>query len=386
MQKFKFADLFCGCGGFSQGFSSNDRFKGILAADSWEAAIDVYSRNIPSIDVTVADLSAFETQQAIISRLSGKTDILLGGPPCQGFSTLGVRRPGDKRSSLVDVYINLARKIRPKVLLMENVRGIVSMRHSSGQLYPAAIRAILNPTETIEWYCDEIVVDMLKYGIPQTRVRYLFVAVRADIKGAQQILQHITHGLKREPLSSPSLRSAIGDLPAITSGEGADELDDQNGGFIYNHKAMAHKKPLLDRLKHVPPGGGLPDVPRRLLTPHLRKMLDGAYGSGGHVKNIYGRLLWDQPCGTVVAGIDKITCGRFIHPEADRLLTPRECARIQTFPDSFRFGGSMVSQYYMIGNAVPPKFSSVLAEVVSSALDRNVSDSLTASKQRAKTK
>ncbi len=378
MRKLKFADLFCGCGGFSQGFATNDRFKGVFAADSWSAAVDVYSRNVPHIDATVADLSAIETQQGIASRLSGKVDILLGGPPCQGFSTLGVRRPEDKRSSLVDVYLNLAREIRPKVLLMENVRGIISMQHSSGQLYPAAMRSILNPAETIEWYCNGIVVDMLNFGIPQTRVRYLFAAVRADVKGAQEILRRITHGLKRERLVSSSLRSAIGDLPAIAAGEGADELDGQNGDTIYNHKAMAHKKPLLDRLKHVPPGGGLPDVPRRLLTPHLRKMLDGAYGSGGHVKNIYGRLLWDQPCGTIVAGIDKITCGRFIHPEEDRMLTPRECARIQTFPDSFRFEGSMVSQYYMIGNAVPPRFSSILSDVVSNALDLKVSDSATA--------
>lgn len=369
MRKLKFADLFCGCGGFSQGFSTNERFQGVLAADSWAAAIEVYSRNIPHIEATVADLSSVETQQAIASRLSGKIDVLLGGPPCQGFSTLGVRRPGDKRSSLVDVYLNLAREIRPKVLLMENVRGILSMKHSSGQQYPVAMRAILNPSAEIEWYCDEIVVDMLKYGIPQTRTRYLFVAVRADVKGAQDILRRITHGLKVERTGHSSLRSAIGDLPAIAAGEGADELEGQNGSSIYNHRAMAHKKPLLDRLKHVPPGGGLPDVPRRLLTPHLRKMLDGAYGSGGHVKNIYGRMLWDQPSGTIVAGIDKITCGRFIHPDADRLLTPRECARIQTFPDGFRFEGSMVSQYYMIGNAVPPRFSSVLAEVVSNAFD-----------------
>lgn len=370
MRKLKFADLFCGCGGFSQGFSANDRFQGVLAADSWAAAVDVYSRNIPDIEVTVADLSAVEIQQTIASRLSGKVDVLLGGPPCQGFSTLGVRKPGDKRSSLVDIYLNLARQIRPKILLMENVRGILSMKHGSGLLYPNAMRKILNPTEKVEWYCDELVIDMLKLGIPQTRTRYLFVAVRAEVKGAQEILRRIINGLKHERPGNLSLQNAIGDLPAVEAGEGADELQVKNGTPIYNHKAMAHKKPLLDRLKYVPPGGGLPDVPRRLLTPHLCKMLDGGYGSGGHVKNIYGRMLWDQPSGTIVAGIDKITCGRFIHPEANRLLTPRECARIQTFPDSFRFDGSMVSQYYMIGNAVPPRFSAVLADVIFNALDR----------------
>ena len=86
------------------------------------------------------------------------------------------------------------------------------------------------------------------------------------------------------------------------------------------------------------------------------------------MKNIYGRMSWDLPSGTVVAGIDKITCGRFVHPEADRLLTPRECARIQSFPDDIRFAGSLVNQYYMIGNAVPPRFSATLAGAVADAI------------------
>ena len=137
---------------------------------------------------------------------------------------------------------------------------------------------------------------------------------------------------------------------------------------IFNHRALAHSDQLLRRFAHVPPGGGLLDVPRRLLTPHLRKMIDGHYGNGGHIKNIYGRLEWGKPAGTVVAGIDKITCGRFLHPDADRLLTPRECARLQSFPDSFRFHGSMVKCYYLIGNAVPPKFSEVFASAIHKGL------------------
>ncbi|MCG2594589.1 DNA cytosine methyltransferase [Ramlibacter sp. XY19] len=369
MRKFKFADLFCGCGGFSQGFASTTNFEGVLAADSWAAAIDVYSQNIPSVEAVVMDLAAAECQAHVAERLRGNVDVLLGGPPCQGFSTLGVRRPGDKRSSLVDIFMELARQVRPKVLFMENVRGIVSMRHRSGELYPAAIYRMLNPTTKTEWHCAEVFVDMLNFGIPQTRTRYLFIAVRADLAGAEDVLRLITEGLQSERRQRSTLRQAIGDLPPISAGEGSDEIIVNGGRAVYNHKAMAHKKPLLNRLKYVPPGGGLPDVPRRLLTPHLRKMVDGGYGSGGHVKNIYGRMVWDQPSGTVVAGIDKITCGRFIHPEADRLLTPRECARIQSFPDSFRFKGSAVSQYYMIGNAVPPRFSSALGQITASALD-----------------
>src|SRR5262249_19902508 len=112
---------------------------------------------------------------------------------------------------------------------------------------------------------------------------------------------------------------------------------------------------------------------------HLKRMKRGAYGSGGHVKNIYGRLEWDKPAGTVVAGIDKITCGRFIHPNANRLLTPRECARLQSFPDDFVFFGSAVTQYYLIGNAVPPNVSTAIM-LAACAVLRNIE---TASKRRS---
>jgi len=382
MNKIRFADLFCGCGGFSQGFSKNENFEGVLAVDSWANAIEVYSKNIPNVESCVLDLLEPKNQKKLVDRLKGNVEVLLGGPPCQGFSTLGVRRSGDERSSLVDIFIKMAREINPKLILMENVRGIVSMRHKSGVNYPDAIRAMLNPKKKTEWLCADIIINMIKFGVPQTRIRYLFIAVKADLEGAEDILHKITEELNQQHEGISTLRDAIGDLPVIAAGKGADEYSDFNGLTIYNHKAMAHQKPLLSRLKHVPPGGGLLDVPRRLLNPHLLKMVDGGYGSGGHVKNIYGRMLWDQPAGTIVAGIDKITCGRYIHPESDRLLTPRECARIQTFPDFFRFHGSMVSQYYMIGNAVPPRFSSIVSQIAVTSISLKNSPLLKAKEKR----
>ena len=129
-----------------------------------------------------------------------------------------------------------------------------------------------------------------------------------------------------------------------------------------------HGTELLRKLKYVKPNGGLMDVPRKLLNNHLRNMIDGTYGSGGFVKNIYGRLDWKKPTGTVVAGIRKITCGRFIHPDYDRLLTPRECARLQEFDDDYLFHGSLTDQYTLIGNAVPPKFSHFIGSVLKSTI------------------
>ena len=221
-------------------------------------------------------------------------------------------------------------------------------------------------------------VNALNYGLSQSRVRWIVIGVRNDRGGlpsAMRVLRDIQDAGRSE---AGTVYGAIGDLPLIDAGGGADQLvygRGKSARTIFNHRAMSHSSKLLRRFAHGPPGGGLLDVPRRLLTPHLRKMLDGHYGNGGHIKNIYGRLEWDKPAGTVVAGIDKITCGRFLHPKSDRLLTPRECARLQSFPDNFRFHGSMVQCYYLIGNAVPPEFSRVFAAAIRRALRKRTTRS-----------
>jgi len=316
-----------------------------------------------------ADLHKEEEIDRITSLLRGRCDVLLGGPPCQGFSTLGNRAPNCRISSLVDVFLQMTLSIKPKIIVMENVRGLASKVHPSGVLFPEFIKKTLEQSVGFPRYrTAEFLVDAQEYGLAQTRLRYILVAVRDDLVGAADMVATIVEKIEQQKQRKrATLREAIGDLPKVASGEGGDVYIERYKGrrrAIYNHKAMNHSQTLQKRLSFVPQGGGLPDVPRRLLTEHLKRMLDGKYGSGGHVKNIYGRLQWDEACGTIVAGMDKITCGRFVHPDENRLLTPRECARIQSFPDSFRFFGGQVTQYYSIGNAVPPKLSSVFANAV----------------------
>lgn len=372
MNKIRFADLFCGCGGFSYGFKSRLGFQNILAVDSWDTSIEVYHNNYLHNFPIVLDLSDPKVIKFVTKKLKDEgCDILIGGPPCQGFSTLGLRRNEDKRSELVEVYIEMASKIEPSVVLMENVRGILTMKHPKGGLYPERIRKVLNPGRMQQWDCLDLMVDMQKLGLAQTRKRNLFIAVNKKKVDSKKFWANFHSYFKKVTNKSveATLRDVIYDLPRIKRGEIGDSvMIDADGKKIFNHRAMNHSNELIKRFEHVPPGGGLLDVPRSLLTEHLKKMVDGKYGSGGHVKNIYGRLEWDKPAGTVVAGIDKITCGRFLHPEDHRLLTPRECARIQSFPDSFKFIGSNVSQYYMIGNAVPPKFSEILAKIIKNCL------------------
>lgn len=355
-------DVFSGCGGFSLGFSQDSGFDVRYAIDSWDKALETIELNKPTIKTVQSDLSIPESLDEIADRIDG-SDILIGGPPCQGFSTLGKRRDGDKRSSLVDVFAELVNRVRPKIALVENVRGIQSKKHPEFGTYANALQQGLQNGADGGYFTSSKLLNAVQFGVPQNRVRWFMLAVRADLLSGQDALDRFWGFLDETAAQGPvTLRDAIGDLPRLSSGE--EKKSDSEGKVLHNHRAMRHSEALTRRLSAIPPLGGLPDVPRELLTPHLRRMLDGGYGSGGHVKNIYGRMDWDAPSGTIVAGIDKITCGRFVHPEQDRLLSPRECARIQTFPDQYRFVGGQVAQYYQIGNAVPPKLSHAIARAL----------------------
>ncbi|HJQ32938.1 MAG TPA: DNA cytosine methyltransferase [Pyrinomonadaceae bacterium] len=370
-----FADVFSGCGGFSHGFYKTPGFSGLLAVDNWAIAGEVYTINHPRVPFQPADLFNRSELLEVAAKLRGKCDILLGGPPCQSFSTLGKRKDNDKRSSLVEAFVQLCTEVKPKLIVMENVRGITSKKHESGLSFPELVKQGLNTDGPATYEVADVLINTLDYDLAQTRTRYFIFAVRKDIQNGSGILSNIISSITRQKKkSNKTLKDVIGDLPHIESGEGAEEMSVKVGTrtkVIYNHRAMKHSDRLINRFKYVPPGGGLLNVPRRLLTNHLKKVLDGEYGNGGLIKNIYGRMEWDKPSGTVVAGIDKITCGRFVHPTAHRLLTPRECARIQSFPDSFRFHGSLVNQYYLVGNAVPPTISGVIAKAISEVLSED---------------
>ncbi|MCG3776675.1 MAG: putative BsuMI modification methylase subunit YdiO [Nitrospira sp.] len=365
MKPFSFVDLFSGCGGMSMAFDDMASVRQVLAIDSWDTAVQTNRRNFPGANVRCAELGSVDAHRILMDETGGHCDLLVGGPPCQGFSTLGKRELECEKSALVDVFVDAAKTLRPKLIVMENVRGFLSKKHPNGALYGDHIRKRLNSGRGATKYLvvDQI-VDCRTLGLAQTRQRYILAAVRSDCpepEGALQCFLETVQSFQSASAQCLTVRDAIGDLPRVPPAGGAFETALANGLVIYNHQSLNHSAALRARLSHVPPGGGLLDVPRRLLTPHLKRMVDGKYGSGGHVKNIYGRLEWGSQCGTIVAGIDKITCGRFVHPEEDRLLTPRECARLQGFPDDFVFLGGLVAQYYMIGNAVPPPLSRAIA-------------------------
>jgi len=362
MTAHTYIDLFSGCGGLSYGFSKSKDFHCLLASDFWDKAGENYELNHKNEPFELRDFSTQKDIDSIVSRFKNKCDVILGGPPCQGFSTLGKRKLVCEKSILVDSFLETAIRIKPKLILMENVKAITSKKHPAGGLVTDKINKLLFDAG---YSYKTIILSATDFGLGQTRKRFFLFAVK---KKNTANLNNLIEGInKKKKRKFSNLEQLIGDLPVIEAGQG-EQLTEYNGKKIYNHKAMNHSDKLVNRFRHVPAGGGLLDVPKELLTNHLKKMVSGGYGTGGHAKNIYGRMSWDKPSGTIVAGMDKITIGRFVHPESDRLLTPRECARIQSFPDSFKFQGSLVTQYYLIGNAVPPVFSKVFSGTISKLL------------------
>lgn len=352
-KQITYIDLFSGCGGLSWGFYKSPFFKGLLATDIWKEAKRNYDLNHEGIEFKLSDFSQEEDRNEIINRFKDQCDLVIGGPPCQGFSTLGKRELDCKKSILVDAFLDTAIKINPRFIIMENVKAIRSKKHPNGGLFIDAIDRIFKNSEYVY---ETVVLNSLDFGLGQTRQRFFLFACKISEKSRlSNFLEKINNHRKS---TYTTLRDLIGDLPPL--GPGEEYIDEKS--VIFNHKSLNHSDKLVERFKHVPVGGGLLDVPKHLLTAHLIKMVEGEYGTGGHAKNIYGRMSWDLPSGTIVAGMDKITVGRFLHPNENRLLTPRECARIQSFPDDFIFYGSLVTQYYLIGNAVPPLFSEVFAK------------------------
>lgn len=362
---FKFADLFCGGGGMSMGLIAAG-LEDTVAVDFWEAAKNNYTSYEPLSHSEFLQLNLFDddNRKKLVAKLIDKEiDVLAGGPPCQGFSTLGKREEEDCRNKLVDAYLEIALSVRPKIVIMENVPAIQSMKHESGLKYPEFAKKLL---EENGYYATTIFMEGEKVGLAQSRKRLFLLAINKEytneITDFDALVKNEIENLLVD-CQPKTLRDVIYELPRYESGEGTD-IAEVNGKPLYNHTVFKYREDNLNRIKCVPYNGGLQDIPDELLSNHLKKMKSGGYGSGGFVKNLYGRLDWDKPSGTIVAGIKKITCGRYFHPECNRLLTVREAARLQSFPDDYIVKGSMIEQYTVIGNAVPPKFSEIIGKAL----------------------
>ena len=338
-------DLFCGSGGLSLGLE-NAGFEILFAADRWLVATETYALNF-SHPVLTLDLSEISAASLRVDANIGSrsVDLVVGGPPCQGFSIQRIGADHDVRNNLVLKFGRLVSEFRPRLFLMENVPGLLGKR---GQELAGAFKDEM----TAAGYCVQaLIVNAAEYGVPQIRRRVIYYGWRREDVPFR--LPAPTHSKN----DFVPVRHAIGNLPSPpknSTPHPSDELHRRTRLSALNQR----------RIELIPPGGGMEDLPVELRVDCHKSGADRI----GH-RYVYGRLAPDKPAATITARFDSFTRGKFGHPSEPRNITLREGARLQTFPDSFRFTGTQEEIAAQIGNAVPPLLAEVLGTAVRRWLD-----------------
>ena len=372
-------DLFCGAGGITEGFRQAG-YQCLYGNDCMQDAIDTFSLNHPEAWGDSRDIANVEPGK-IRKKLrlkKGALAVLAGGPPCQGFSINAPERfLNDPRNKLFKDYMRFLEEFKPKVFLFENVPGLLSL--GDGKVF----RQILREFERQGYHVTVRILFAGHYGVPQERWRLIllgsryatmdppepthYATGRANFRGGGTLTFQVDEPDKKRLLPAVTVAEAIGDLPRLKIGEGADmvgyTINPHSGyarmlrnpeGVTFNHFAARLSKQNVERMKYVKPGGSWRDIPHRLLPKGMQRAR-----KSDHTKR-YGRLRHDGLAGTVMTKCDPHWGAVFL-PDQDRSLTVREAARFQSFPDTYQFLGPRVSQYEQVGNAVPVLMAKAIA-------------------------
>ena len=340
--------VFSGCGGFSLGFAwAGYTIKGHVEADL--AIQRMYARNFPSARNCGSDIARLsDTDIVSLAKKIGPIDVLLGGPPCQGFSLAGKRNTCDPRNILFQHYLRFVRHLRPKIALMENVRLLTSMKNDRGS---AILEDIIAGFRRLDYSVQHRTVNAKDLGVPQHRERLFLVATSGDVRKTFSF-PNPTHGVSSDMLSDlrpyRTFGDACSDLDYIESGESS-RTDP-------HHKAVRHPEHVVAWLWNVAQGHSAHENTDESMRP------PSGYNT------TYKRQVWHEPGATVQTTFGMISGCRNVHPIATRSLTVREAARLQSFPDSFSFLGSIGSIRTAIGNAVSPLVSFAFAETCKGVL------------------
>lgn len=353
-------DLFCGCGGFSEGFKLAG-FNIAYGIDNWKDATITYKKNFPNAVVSTEDIVNVSGNE--ILKETGLTsdciDVIIGGPPCQGFSLSGKRLLEDPRNILYKSFVRIVSEIKPKVFVMENVPGLI--RLFDGQVKDEVIR---NFTDI--GYCVFMkVLSADDYGVPQHRQRVFFVGLNKDFFSNQNFAFPVSsHGKGKKPVIT--CKDAISDLDFVPDDKVLGEYINykkapvneyqkrmrENCNILMNHSITLHTEKTKSIISMVPDGGNYKNLPQELWS--TRKV---------HIA--WTRMDSCKPCFTIDTGHN-----HHFHYRANRVPTVRESARIQSFPDSFEFIGIKTSQLRQVGNAVPPLLAEALANSILDILQK----------------
>lgn len=361
MQKeFTCIDLFCGCGGFSKGFEQAG-FKIVLGTDIWEDALITYKRNFPNAKIINQDIVQLSGKDLLnkTGLNNENIDVIIGGPPCQGFSVSGFRLIDDPRNKLYKSFVRLVNEIQPKVFVMENVPGLI-------RLFDGKIgKQVIEDFSNIGYNVSMRILIAADYGVPQIRQRVFFVGVNKEkFHNDEFVFPTPEYGTEKKPYIT--CKEAISDLDFIgdvtllnnhdqykLNAESEYQKKMRNKSTIlFNHVATIHTAKTRNIIAMVPDGGNYKDLPDELQS--TRKV---------HIA--WTRMNSNKPCFTIDTGHN-----HHFHYCANRVPTVRESARIQSFPDSFEFIGIKTSQLRQVGNAVPPLMAEAVASAVISMLKK----------------
>lgn len=344
----KMIDLFSGVGGLSLGFEQ-EGFEVVLANEIDESIASAYVANRHHSNMIVEDIKNLPIKETF-SQYKDEITIVVGGPPCQGYSQKGQRKSiNDERNFLFRYFVDVVRETNPKYFLMENVPNLLT---SENGYFKNEIISLFNE---IGYAVNAEVLCASDYGVPQNRHR-AFIIGKKDAKRPVKMPCKVKNRI--------TIWDAISDLNFLNSGEGEEEqlyrFDPQSdyqkelrkgSTILYNHVATNHSEIALERMKMIPPKGGKEFLPPEHLTKSIY--------SGTWV-----RMDADDVSVTITTRFDTPASGRFTHPYLNRAITVREAARIQSFPDSFRFYGTKTSQMKQVGNAVPPMLARAVARAI----------------------
>ncbi|NLJ90723.1 MAG: DNA cytosine methyltransferase [Clostridiales bacterium] len=375
-------DLFCGAGGFSIGMKQSGI--NVVASIEFNPQIaETYKYNNPQTHLIVDDIRYIKASKddvditmpshehdfGDIKQLFDKKglscDIIFGGPPCQGFSMAGRRIRAkarfleDERNYLFKEFIRMVKYLKPKVFIIENVPGILN--YNDG----AVKKEIYETFKDLGYDVHAEVLCAADYGVPQMRNRAIFIGNNIGLRSTN-LFPLATHNKD----TYVSVMDAISDLPPLNAGEGVEDIPYPTDvilteyqkklrnpdGLIYNHVSSQHKPETIELLKMINEGQTMKDLPEKYRTKSVHS---GAYG----------RMEGNSPAYTLTTRLNTPSVGRITHPKQHRTITPREAARIQSFPDSYKFLGDITSLGMQIGNAVPPFLAEAIGKHILKTLD-----------------
>ncbi len=373
-RQLKLIDLFCGTGGFAHGFNTDEaRFELVYAIDSDTNAVSTARSNHPASRIDLADVRAVSPRDIRADLDAPAIDLIVGGPPCQGFSSLRPNRSQgaeDDRNNLFLQFGAFVEAFKPTMFVLENVNGLVT--HDGGQ----TLERILEHFASLGYSTDWRILNAAHFGVPQKRERFVLIGAR---EGAPVLFPPPTHysngkvigHVDRERVDMPSkdlpvaltVEDAIGDLPELERGESASTYDSpalnsyqqaRRGAntALTLHKSSNHSDKMLRVIRCA--GDSINALPAGMVTSGF--------------STSYSRLPSDGPSNTITVKFQSPASSRCIHPTQHRTITPREAARIQSFDDAFVFCGPLTSVASQIGNAVPPLLGTAIAQTIAPLL------------------